>query len=68
MMEVGKPAGIGAYVYPHLLGHAYGDHVTRHAGIRNTQHLMGHAGVAMTNIYVGRPTFEELSCSIRGFA
>jgi integrase/recombinase XerC len=68
VMTLGVRAGIGAHVHPHLLRHAYGDHMTRHAGIRNAQYAMGHAGVATTEIYVGRPTLEELSTSVRGFA
>jgi integrase/recombinase XerC len=39
VMALGVRAGIGAHVHPHLLRHAYGDHVTRHAGIRNTKFL-----------------------------
>ena len=38
-----------------------------HAGIRNAQHLLGHAGISTTEIYVGRPTLDELAGSVEGF-
>ncbi len=34
VMNVAKRAGIKAHVHPHLMRHAYGDHIARHAGIR----------------------------------
>lgn len=64
--EIAKRAGISANVYPHLLRHAYGDHVARHAGLRVAQALMGHASVQTTaSIYVDRPHLEELSEGVR---
>ncbi len=47
--------------------HAYGDHVARHAGMRNAQFLLGHAGIATTEAYVGQPTLEDLAASVIGF-
>jgi site-specific recombinase XerD len=64
--RVGKRAGIAADLHPHLLRHAYGDHVARHAGMRNAQFLLGHAGIATTETYVGQPTLDELALSVSG--
>jgi site-specific recombinase XerD len=41
--------------------HAFGDHVARHAGIKNAQALLGHADVGTTQIYTGAPTLDELA-------
>jgi integrase/recombinase XerC len=67
VVEVGRRAGIAAHVHPHLLRHAYGDHVARHAGLRVAQALMGHAKVETTaEVYTGRPSLDELAASVRG--
>lgn len=66
--RVAKRAGISAHVHPHLMRHAYGDHVAKYAGMRNAQALLGHADVSTTQTYVGQPTLEELSASIAGFS
>jgi len=64
---VAKRAGITANIYPHLLRHAYGDHIARHAGLRAAQALMGHASVQTTaSVYVDRPGLDELSASVEG--
>ena len=67
VQRVGKQAGIAAHVHPHLLSHAYGDHIARYAGMRNAQFLLGHADVGTTETYVGQPTLDELRVSIEGF-
>jgi integrase/recombinase XerD len=67
VVEVGRRAGIAACIHPHLLRHAYGDHVARHAGLRVAQALMGHASVQTTaSTYVDRPALDELAVSVRG--
>jgi hypothetical protein len=53
--------------HPHLLRHAFGDHIARHAGMRNAQFLLGHADVGTTESYVGRPTLDELARAVAGF-
>jgi len=68
VMEIGVRAGIKAHVYPHLMRHAYGDHIARHAGMRNAQFLLGHAGIATTETYVGQPTLEDLAGAVAGFS
>ena len=47
--------------------HAFGDHVTRHAGITNAQALLGHADVGTTQMYTGAPTLDELAAAIEGY-
>ena len=52
VIRVSQRAGIAHHVYPHLLRHAYGDHVARQAGMRHAQFLLGHATIATTETYV----------------
>jgi hypothetical protein len=63
-MNVAKRAGITAHVHPHLMRHAFGDHVARYAGIKNAQALLGHATVGTTETYVGKPTLDELAAAV----
>lgn len=64
--DVAKRAGIEEHIHPHLLRHAYGDHVTRHTGIANARALMGHADIKTTQGYVGDPLLEELATAVAG--
>jgi integrase len=64
--RVGKRAGIAAPIHPHLLRHAFADHIARHAGLRAAQALLGHAGLATTEAYLGQPTLDELQASVVG--
>ncbi len=66
--RVAKRAGIVAHVHPHLMRHAFGDHIVRHAGLRVGQALLGHADVATTEgTYTGRVTLDELTEAVAGF-
>jgi site-specific recombinase XerD len=65
--RVAQRAGIQGRIYPHLLRHAFAEQMTRHAGLRNTQHLMGHADSRTTEIYLGKPTPDELKAAVAGF-
>lgn len=66
---VAERAGITAHIHPHLLRHAFGDHVAKHAGLRAAQALMGHANVQTTaSVYVERAGLDELTSSIQGLA
>ena len=67
VMDVAARANISAHVHPHLLRHAFGDHIARYAGMRNAQFLLGHATVATTETYVGRPSLDELATAVAGF-
>jgi integrase/recombinase XerC len=67
IVRVAVRAGITRAVNPHLLRHAFGDHIARHAGLRAAQALMGHASVNTTaSVYVDRPGLEELAASVEG--
>jgi site-specific recombinase XerD len=68
VMTVAKRAGIQAHIHPHLLRHAFGDHVARHGGIRIAQRLLGHATVSTTETYVGDATLDELSRAVAAFS
>jgi len=65
---VGRRAGIAAPLHPHLLRHAYADHIAKHAGVRNAQALLGHATISTTEIYLGAPTPDELKTAVEGFS
>jgi integrase/recombinase XerD len=67
VMELGRRARIHAHLTPHSMRHAFGDHVTRHAGIKNAQALLGHADVGTTQMYTGAPTLDELAAAIEGY-
>jgi site-specific recombinase XerD len=67
VMELGRRARIHAHLTPHSMRHAFGDHVTRHAGIKNAQALLGHADVGTTQMYTGAPTLDELAAAIAGY-
>lgn len=66
VMNVAKRAGIAAHIHPHLLRHAFGDHVARHTGMKVAQAMLGHANVSTTEIYTGQPTLDELAVSVHG--
>jgi len=68
-IDVASRAGIAAHVHPHLLRHAFGDHIARYAGLKAAQYLMGHESVDTTEgTYTGEPTLDELVAAVRGFA
>jgi integrase len=65
---VGRRAGIVANIHPHLLRHAFGDHVAKYGGLQVAQALMGHESVQTTaRVYVGKPDLDELAAGIHGF-
>jgi integrase len=65
--RVAQRAGIARHIHLHLLRHAFGDHIARHAGLRAAQAMMGHASVNTTaSVYVDRPGLEELAESVQG--
>lgn len=64
---IGIRAGIAAHVHPHLLRHAYGTHVARHAGLRVAQALLGHASVDTTaGTYVEAASLDDLADGVAG--
>jgi integrase/recombinase XerD len=69
VVAIGERAGVPGKVTPHIMRHAYGDHIASHAGLRVAQALMGHERVDTTaSTYVQRPGMEELAAQVRGFS
>ena len=62
--RIGRRAGIAAAVNPHMLRHAFADHIARLAGVRQAQMLLGHASIATTEGYLGAPTLDELAAAV----
>lgn len=68
VVAVGERAGIAARIKPHSLRHAFGDHVTRQAGLRAAQAMLGHADVGTTEAtYTGAVTLDELAAAVGWF-
>ena len=66
--RLGKRAGIAAEVHPHLLRHAFGDHIARSTGnVRVAQFMLGHATLGTTETYLDRPSLEEMAAAVDGF-
>lgn len=67
--RVAKRAGISEHVHPHLLRHAHGDHIAKHAGLLIAQAMLGHASVQTTrDTYVGQVTLDDLAEALAGFS
>jgi integrase len=64
---IGKRAGIAGKVTPHTLRHAFGDHVTRYAGLKTAQFVLGHESVSTTERYTGEPTLDEVGEALAAF-
>jgi len=66
--RVAQRAGIAEHIYPHLLRHAFGDHVARQAGVRAAQATLGHrSSSTTTGTYTGAPTLDELAAALAFF-
>lgn len=66
VQRVAKRAGIIAEVGPHTLRHAFTDYIARSTGdVRIAQALLGHANLATTQVYLGKPTLDELTLALR---
>lgn len=66
--RVAQRAGIAAHIHPHLLRHAFGDHVARQAGVRAAQETLGHASISTTTgTYTDALTLDELAAALAGF-
>lgn len=64
--RIGVRAGIPAQVHPHLMRHAFADHVARFAGLREAQAMLGHADVSTTQGYLGGVTLDDLRTAAQG--
>jgi integrase/recombinase XerC len=67
VMTVAARAGIAAHIHPHLMRHAFCDHVARFAGERMAQQLMGHADIKTTQIYMSQASPDDLAAALEGF-
>jgi integrase/recombinase XerC len=61
--RIGRRAGIATDVHPHLLRHAFAEHVARRTGLRVAQALLGHTTLQTTEGYLARPSLDELACA-----
>lgn len=69
VIAIGERAGVIGRVTPHIMRHAYGDHIARYAGLRIAQALMGHERVDTTaSTYVDRVDLDEIAAQVRGFS
>jgi site-specific recombinase XerD len=64
--RIGRRAGIPAPVNPHMMRHAFADHVARFSGLREAQAMLGHADVSTTQGYLGAVTLDDLAGAIVG--
>lgn len=64
--RIGKRAGIPAPVNPHMMRHAFADHVARFSGLREAQAMLGHADISTTQGYLGETTLDDLARAIEG--
>lgn len=65
--RVAERAGIHAHIHPHLMRHAFGDHIAKLAGLLAAQAMLGHSSVATTrDTYVGGVTLDELTAAVQG--
>lgn len=62
--DVALRAGIVAHIHPHLLRHAFGDHIAKRTGLNVARELMGHADVSTTQIYTGSSSLDELAQAV----
>jgi integrase len=67
VLRIGARAGIAAPVTPHLLRHAYADHIVRFAGIEIAKALLGHESINTTQRYAGHATLDEIAAALEGF-
>jgi site-specific recombinase XerD len=59
--RIGRRAGIATDVHPHLLRHAFAEHVVRRAGLRVAQALLGHTTIQTTEGDLAKPSLDELA-------
>jgi integrase/recombinase XerD len=65
VMRVTERAGLAEHVSPHGLRHAYAEHIAREADTRIAQHLLGHANLGTTDIYLGRPRLDDMVAAVK---
>jgi integrase/recombinase XerC len=62
--RIGRRAGIATAVHPHLLRHAFAEHITRGAGLRVAQAVLGHATIQTTEAYLDTLSLDELASAM----
>ena len=67
VVAIGRRAGIRAGVSPHMMRHAFGDHIARYAGLKVAQFVLGHESVGTTEGYTGEPTLDEVAAALADF-
>jgi integrase/recombinase XerD len=66
--QLAERAGIPGKVTPHTVRRAHAEHIARHVRLWLAKELLGHADVQTTQIYVGKPSLDDLSRAIEGVA
>src|ERR1039458_2689108 len=66
VMRVAARARIAAHIYPHLLRHAFADHIAKTVDTHCAQHLLGHANISTTDTYLGAPSLDEMAAAVAG--
>jgi len=61
VQRIGRRAGLATAVHPHILRHAFAEHVSRRAGLRVAQAVLGHASIQTTEGYLAKPSLDELA-------
>jgi site-specific recombinase XerD len=65
VMRVAAHAEIATHVTPHDLRHAYAEHIARNADTRIAQHLLGHANLGTTDVYLGHPRLDDMVAAVK---
>lgn len=63
--NVGVRAGIPSPVKPHMLRHAFADHVTRAVGVEIARKMLGHQDLKTTQAYLSEPSLDDIQDAIR---
>jgi integrase/recombinase XerC len=67
VIRVAREAGIAAHIHPHVLRHAFADHIAREGGERTAQQMLGHASIATTEAYLSKsPQLDRLAAAVSG--
>jgi Phage integrase family len=64
--RIARRAGLSERLTVHTMRHGFADWMSRMAGLRTTQALMGHASLQTTEGYLGAPTLDELAEAVSG--
>ena len=67
--RVAQRAGIAGHVTTHDLRHAFAEHIARETDTRTAQHLLGHAYLGTTDVYLAHPRLDDMAAAVedKGF-